>query len=146
MWKVYSIKQNIFGQVYFSGLALVAKICWMIKNACSMQWKISGHPLFFRASACKLPYNSWMWKVYSKQWKIPGHPLFFRASAGYSKLMNNKKYLFNKVKNIRATLFFRARASCSKIMNVKSIFHTSKNFWATLFFRANASAQNSLNV
>jgi len=26
----------------------------MIKNACSIQLKISGHPLFFRASACKL--------------------------------------------------------------------------------------------
>jgi len=32
-------------------------------------------------------------------------------------------------------LFFRTSASCSKIQNVKSIFHTAKNFWATLFFQ-----------
>ena len=57
---VYSIKQKIFGQPYFSGLALVAKKCWMMKTACSKQWKISWHPLFFRANACKMPYNSWM--------------------------------------------------------------------------------------
>jgi len=50
------------------------------------------------------------------------------------------------VKNIRATLFFRARASCSKIINVKGIFPRAKNFWATLFFRANASCSKVLNV
>ena len=104
----------------------------MIKNACSKQWKISGHPLFFRASACKMPYNSWTWKVYSIQWKIPGCPLFFRPSTGYSGHLNNKKCLFNTVKIIRAILFFMARASCSKIMNVKSIFHK----WWLLFVRA----------
>jgi len=64
--------------------------------------------------------------------KKSGHPLFFRESACYSKHLNNKKYLFNTVQNIRETLFFRARASCSKIMNVKSIYHTAKKFWATL--------------
>ena len=72
--------------------------------------------------------------------------LFFRASAGYSKLLNNQKYMFNTVKNIRATLFFRPRASCSKILHIKSIFHTSNNFWATLFFRASASYLKFLNV
>jgi len=115
MQKVYSIKQKLFGQLYFSGRALFAEKFWMIRIACSIQWKKSGHPLFFR------------------------------ASAGYSKLLNNKKYLFNTVKNIRATLFFRARASCSKIMNVKSTFHTAKDFWATLFFRASAGCSKLLN-
>jgi len=37
-----------------------------------------------------------------------------------------------------ATLFFRASASCSKILNVKSTFNTVKNSRATLFFRASA--------
>jgi len=48
------------------------------------------------------------------QSKIPGHPLFFRESA-----------------------------SCSRLLNAKSIFNTVKNFWATLFFRAGAVAQKS---
>jgi len=42
-------------------------------------------------------------------------------------------------------LFFRGSASCSKILNVKSIFHTAKNFWAILFFRASASCSKLLN-
>jgi len=42
-------------------------------------------------------------------------------------------------------LFFRASASCSKILNVKSIFNTAKNFWETLFFRASASCSKILN-
>jgi len=44
--------------------------------------------------------------------------LFFRASAGYSKLLNNKEYIFGTV-NSGNPLFFRASASCSKIQNVK---------------------------
>jgi len=59
--------------------------------------------------------------------------LFFRESAGYSKLLNNKKYIFGTV-NAGNPLFFRASASCSKIQKVKSIFNTAKNFWVTLFF------------
>jgi len=43
-----------------------------------------------------------------------------------------KKY-FNTVKYSRATLFFRASASCSKILNAKSILNTVKIFWATVF-------------
>jgi len=59
----------------------------------------------------------------------------FRTSAICSKLLNDKKYIFNTVKNSRATLFFRASASCSKLLNVKSVFNTVKNFRATLFFQ-----------
>ena len=40
---------------------------------------------------------------------------------------------FNTAKNFRATLFFRASASCSKIFNAKSIFNAVK------IFRASAS-------
>jgi len=46
------------------------------------------------------------------------------------------KKFFNAVKNSRATLFFRARVSCSKILNDKKyIFNTVKNSRATLFFQ-----------
>jgi len=60
--------------------------------------------------------------------------LFFRASAGYSKLLNNKKYIFGTA-NSGNPLFFTASVSCSKIQNVKSIFHTAKIFKAALFFQ-----------
>jgi len=70
--------------------------------------------------------------------------LFFRASASCSKIQNNKKNTFNIV-NSGHLLFFRASASCSKHLNVKSIFHTVKNFWATLFFRTSASYSKILN-
>ena len=101
-----------------------------------------------------------------------GHPLLFRASASCSKLLNVKS-IFNTVKNFRANsvfqgkrkllktpenkkyifstvnlghpLLFRASASCSKLLNVKSIFNTVKKFRATLFFRASASCSKTLN-
>jgi len=60
--------------------------------------------------------------------------LFFRESAGYSKLLNDKKYIFGTAK-AGNPLFFRASASCSKIQNVKGIFNTAKNFWVILFFQ-----------
>jgi len=82
--------------------------------------------------------------VSSIQRKFSGHPLFFRASASCSKILNNKKYTFNTV-NSGQPLFFRASASCSKILNVKSIFNAEKYFRATLFFRANASCSKILN-
>jgi len=72
--------------------------------------------------------------------------LFFRASASCSKILNDKIY-FNTVKNSRATLFFRASASCSKILNVICILNinTVKNFRATVFLRASASCLKILN-
>jgi len=45
-----------------------------------------------------------------------GHTLVFRASASCSKSLNVNS-IFNGVKNFRAPLFFRASASCSKILN-----------------------------
>jgi len=41
--------------------------------------------------------------------------------------------------NSGQTLFFRASASCSKLLNVKSIFNTVKNFGGISVFRASAS-------
>jgi len=54
----------------------------------------------------------------------------FRTRASCSKILNDKKYIFNAV-NSGDTMFFRASASCSKILNVKSIFNTVKNFRAS---------------
>ena len=51
----------------------------------------------------------------------------FRASECWSKILNDKKYIFNTV-NSGHTLFFRASASCSKILNVKRMFNTVKTF------------------
>jgi len=61
----------------------------------------------------------------------------FRASASCSKILNDKKYIFNTV-NSGQTLFSGQGQSCSKILNDKKYFNTGKNFRET-FFRASAS-------
>ena len=43
------------------------------------------------------------------------------------------------LKNFRANSADRASASCSKILNVKSIFNIVKNFRANSVYRASAS-------
>ena len=58
--------------------------------------------------------------------------LFFRASASCSKTLSDKKYAFRTV-NSGHPLFLRASTSSSKILNVKSIFNTVKNSRATVF-------------
>jgi len=63
---------------------------------------------------------------------MSGHTLFFRARPSCSKILNVKA-IFNTVKNFRSHSVFRASASCSKILNVKSLFNTVKKF-RTLFF------------
>ena len=47
------------------------------------------------------------------------------------------------MKNSRATLFFKASARCSKILNVRSIFNTVKNSRLTLFSGQVQVTQNS---
>jgi len=64
--------------------------------------------------------------------------LCFQGKRKLLKILNNKKY-FKTAKNFRATLFFRASASCSKFLNVKGIFNTVK------IFRANLSCSKILN-
>jgi len=59
------------------------------------------------------------------------------------KIMNSKKYIFNTV-NSGYTLFFRASTTCSKILNVKSIFNTVKKFRENSVFRASASSSKIL--
>jgi len=49
-----------------------------------------------------------------------GHTLFFRASASCSKVLKDKKY-FNTVKIFRATLLFRARKLFKNLNDEKSV-------------------------
>ena len=98
-------------------------------------WKISRQTLF--SGQPQVPQKSWIIKYISVQWKIPGQ-LCFSGQAQVAQ----KSWIIKNTLNIVNSghpLFFRASASCSKILNVKSIFHKAKNFWATLFFRASAS-------
>jgi len=48
------------------------------------------------------------------------------------KILNDKKYIFNTV-NSGHTLFFKESTSCSKILNVKTIFNTVKISGKSLF-------------
>jgi len=70
--------------------------------------------------------------------------LFFKASASCSKILNGKKYIFNTV-NSAHTLFFKARESCSKILNVKLCSIQRKFSGQTLCFRASANCSKILN-
>ena len=63
--------------------------------------------------------------------------LFFRARASCSKILNDKKYIFNTM-NSGHTLFFRASASCLKILNVKVYSNQWKVSGETLFFNVSA--------
>ena len=70
--------------------------------------------------------------------------LFFRESAGYSKLLNNKKYIFGTV-NSGNPLFFTASTSCLKIQNVKCNFKQQKISGQLCFFRESAGYSKLLN-
>ena len=91
-------------------------------------WKFSEQTLF--SGQGQLAQKSWMMTNISIQWKISGQTLFFRASATCSNVVNDKKYIFNTV-NSGHTLFFRASA---KILRVKRIFQYSENFQDVLCF------------
>ena len=65
---------------------------------------------------------------------ISGHILFFRASTSCSKILNVKT-IFNTVKNFRENSVFRGSASYSKIL-ISMQWTFSRQ---TLFFRASAS-------
>jgi len=55
----------------------------------------------------------------------------FRASASCSKILNDKKYIFNAVSSGQL-VFFRASASCSKILNGKKYIFNAVNSGQTL--------------
>ena len=64
----------------------------------------------------------------------------FRASASCSKILNDKKYIFNAVSSGQL-VFFRASASCSKILNGKKYIFNAVNSGQTLFSGQAQAAQ-----
>ena len=103
---------KILGQTLLSGQAQLAQKSWMTKNI-SIQWTISGQTLF--SGQAQVAENSWMMKNISIQRKISGKTLFSgKAQVAQKSWMI--KNIFITVKNFRAILFFRASASCSKIL------------------------------
>jgi len=65
----------------------------------------------------------------------------FQGKRKLYKSLNDKKYIFNTVNSGHA-LFFRASASCSKVLKDKKYFNTVKSFRATLLFRARKLFKN----
>jgi len=61
-------------------------------------------------------------------------PSVFQGKRKLHKTPECKKYI-QYSENSRATLSFRASASCSKILNAKSILHTVKNFRGNSVFQ-----------
>ena len=65
-----------------------------------------------------------------------GHTLFFRASASCSKILKDKKYL-NAGKIFRANTVFQGNLKLFKILNDNNcIFNTNSGY--TMFFRESA--------
>ena len=123
---------KIQGKLCFQASASCSKI--MKDKNISIQWKFSGQALFFRASASCSKF--WMIKnMYSIQ---QGTLFCFSEERKLLKILNDKKYIFNKV-NSGHTLFFRASASYSKILKDKKYFNAVKIFRGTSVFRASAS-------
>jgi len=109
----------------------------------SIQWKIPGQLCF--SGQAQVAQKSWMIKnTYSIQWKRWGQ-LCFQDSASCSKILNDKKYIFNRF-NSGHTLFFRASASSSKILNDKNYIFNTVNSGHTLCFRASASCSKIRDV
>ena len=109
-WRIKNTFNTVnSGHTLFSGQAQVAQISWKIKNI-SIQWKIPGQILFFRASAgCS---KFWMTKIYTL--------CFSGQATSCSKVLKDKKY-FKAVKSFRATLFFRARKLFKNLNDKKSV-------------------------
>ena len=85
----------------------------------------------------------WIVKSIFHTVKIFRATLFFRASASCSKVLIEKIYIFSTV-NSGHPLFFRASASCSKILSSKKYIQYSKNFQGKLCFSGQAQvAQKS---
>ena len=98
----------------------------------SIQWKFSGQLCF--SGQAQVAQRSWMIKnMYSIQWKNSGNAVFFKASASCSKILNPKAYPL-QWKFSGQTLFFRSSASCSKILNVKKCIQYSEKFKGKLCF------------
>jgi len=128
MYKIFKYSEKFLGSFFLGKRELLKNPeCTKYLNTV----KHSRATLFFRASdSCSKIRN-----VKS----IFNAVNIFRANSvfqGKLKLLKNpecKKYIQYSEKFPGQTLFFRASASCSKILNVKSIFNTVKNSRTTLF-------------
>jgi len=85
-----------------------------------------------------------MIKTYIQCSEFRAHSVF----QGKRKLLKNPecKSILNAVKSFRSTLFFRASARCSKILNDKKHIFNAVNSGYILFFRASARCSKILNV
>jgi len=100
--------------------------------------KIFRPPSVFQGKR-KLLKNPQCKKCVQYSQNFRGNSVFFRASASCSKILNDKMYMQHS--EIRATLFFRASASCSKILNDKKYIQYSEKFLGNSVFRASGVAQ-----
>ena len=109
---------------------------WSGRAAGPLALKISGQTLF--SGQAQVAQKSRMVQNISVPRKISGHTLFFRASASCS-ISLNVKSIFSTAKN------FRASANCSKILNVKSRLYSiqPKILGQTLLFGQEQVAQKS---
>jgi len=99
-------------------------------------WKIQGKLCFH--GNLKLLKNLGRWKIFQYSKKCKGNS-DFQGKRRLFKILNDKKYIFNTV-NSGHTLSFRASTSCSKILNVNTIFNTMKDFRKNSVLRASASS------
>ena len=136
--------QYIQGTFCSSGQAQVAQKFWMLE-VYSIQRKISGQLCL--SGQTLVAQKSWMIKIHVQiQWKISGQLCFSgQAHANCSKILNVKS-IFHTAKRFGTTLFFRASAICSKILNDQNYFNTVKNSRANPFFRESASCSKILNI
>jgi len=111
----------------------------ILKDKKHFNKKIPGQILFFRASALFKILND---KKYIVNRVNSGHNLFFRARTSCSK---DKKF-FSTVKNSRADSVFQGKRRLFKILNDKKYIVNRVNSGHTLFFRARTSCSKILNV
>jgi len=125
-----------FGQTLFSGQAQVAQKSRMVQNI-SVPRKISGHTLFFRASAsCSISLN--VKSIFSTAKN-------FRASANCSKILNVKSRLYSiQPKILGQTLLFGQEQVAQKSWMINNIHSIQWKISGQLFFRANAELLKNL--
>jgi len=83
-WKIknISLQWRIFGQILFFRASAGCSKFWMIKNMYSMQW-IQG--TLCSSAQAQVAQKSWMQKLYSMQWKCSGKALFLEQAQVYQK-------------------------------------------------------------
>ena len=85
----------------------------------------------------RVAQKSWVIKCISIQWKIPEQTLFLRASASCSKILNDKIY-FNTVKNSRANSVSQGKRKLFKKSECKKYIPYSEIFQGKLCFSGQA--------